>query len=150
MICNKCNFNNLGDARFCARCGNPLIIMCKKCGKEFSSDTAFCDNCGNNLYANNRNNVNNGNIQHLPSGRKRLSIVSIVSMTLGIVALFLCILSFFYPILFAIPAIITGAIGLKPNRNLKGLAIGGLILGIIVIVICLVAMIGFRTMSLMN
>jgi len=148
MICNKCNFESSTDSRFCEKCGNQLIVECENCGKNFPIGTPFCDNCGKRLYStpNNRgfNNQNN-----TPPQRRKISIVAIISMTFGIIALFSCILSFFYPIIFAIPAIIAGGVGLKPNRNLKGLAIGGLLIGIISIVICLIAMIGFRTMSLM-
>ena len=49
MLCKKCDFNNQADAKFCERCGNPLMVKCKNCGKEFPADTAFCDNCGRNL-----------------------------------------------------------------------------------------------------
>lgn len=146
MLCKKCDFNNQADAKFCERCGNPLMVKCKNCGKEFPADTAFCDNCGNNLSENNSNTQVSG---YNSPERKQMSVLAVVSISIGTGALFSCILSFIYPIFIAIPAIITGGIGLKPNRNLRGLAIGGLALGVTTIAICLIALIGFRTISLM-
>ncbi len=49
MKCPNCSFENVGDAKFCENCGQPLERACPNCGKPVSANARFCKNCGYNL-----------------------------------------------------------------------------------------------------
>jgi hypothetical protein len=52
MICNKCDFQNKADAKFCENCGSSLVVVCPKCQKTFPLGTNFCDVDGERLLHN--------------------------------------------------------------------------------------------------
>jgi class 3 adenylate cyclase/tetratricopeptide (TPR) repeat protein len=49
MQCPVCGHQNMEDARFCSRCGNPLAITCPVCSAVAEPGARFCSNCGNEL-----------------------------------------------------------------------------------------------------
>ena len=49
MRCPKCQFNNIKEANFCAKCGTKLIAVCPQCGSENSPENSFCIKCGQKL-----------------------------------------------------------------------------------------------------
>ena len=54
--CSNCEFENNGDARFCAKCGSPLAgakgKKCGVCGTDNKLDAIYCKECGRHLSAN--------------------------------------------------------------------------------------------------
>jgi len=48
MICQKCNFQNAEEAKFCRNCGGSLIeaLNCPNCKKVHPAGKKFCDECG--------------------------------------------------------------------------------------------------------
>jgi membrane protease subunit (stomatin/prohibitin family) len=48
LFCPKCHSEVLPDARFCARCGQPMVIekKCVVCGVDLPADAKFCLTCG--------------------------------------------------------------------------------------------------------
>lgn len=44
--CPKCISELPEGARFCAKCGTPIVPQCPKCGADVSPDAAFCMKCG--------------------------------------------------------------------------------------------------------
>lgn len=52
MICQKCNVQNLDDAKFCESCGakleapKPASSFCTSCGKQLKPGARFCGSCG--------------------------------------------------------------------------------------------------------
>lgn len=57
MYCQKCNFQNEDNAKFCTRCGCNLQVevsenlVCPVCGKEFLSGIKFCTIDGSKLVS---------------------------------------------------------------------------------------------------
>ncbi|HEY33077.1 MAG TPA: protein kinase [Dehalococcoidia bacterium] len=51
MICPKCQYDNLGGALFCGKCGQSLQseIVCPQCGNANPQDHEFCFKCGHPL-----------------------------------------------------------------------------------------------------
>jgi ABC-type multidrug transport system ATPase subunit/pSer/pThr/pTyr-binding forkhead associated (FHA) protein len=58
VICQNCGMTNNAQARFCARCGNPLGAdraqaapqsTCPRCGTPLRTTSRFCPNCGYDL-----------------------------------------------------------------------------------------------------
>jgi class 3 adenylate cyclase/tetratricopeptide (TPR) repeat protein len=49
MRCSACQHENRTDARFCGRCGQPLLVTCAACGKNNAPGSQFCDGCGTAL-----------------------------------------------------------------------------------------------------
>lgn len=52
--CPQCQADLPADARFCFRCGTPVVRgqICGSCGKDLPSDARFCHNCGQELKKN--------------------------------------------------------------------------------------------------
>lgn len=54
--CSNCEFENNGDARFCAKCGSPLAgakgRKCGVCGTDNKLDAIYCKECGRLLSSN--------------------------------------------------------------------------------------------------
>jgi class 3 adenylate cyclase len=50
ILCQRCGFENPGDARFCQNCGNPLEIECPRCSTLNRIGVNFCKNCGLQLH----------------------------------------------------------------------------------------------------
>ena len=48
--CATCGFINPADAKFCAKCGAPIIKVCPNCGAQNDDGAKFCNNCGKPLY----------------------------------------------------------------------------------------------------
>jgi len=51
-LCPSCNEPNQADARYCSKCGSPLLPVkanCPACGKEVSGDANFCSHCAAKL-----------------------------------------------------------------------------------------------------
>lgn len=52
MVCQKCNAQNLDDAKFCESCGakleapKPAGGFCTSCGKQIKPGARFCGSCG--------------------------------------------------------------------------------------------------------
>jgi Adenylate and Guanylate cyclase catalytic domain/Double zinc ribbon len=46
MECATCGKVNRDGARFCSKCGGPLVPRCPQCGNEVEPDAGFCDTCG--------------------------------------------------------------------------------------------------------
>lgn len=49
MKCPLCEFDNREGARFCTRCGNPLILTCPVCHTPAEKDDVYCAVCGTHL-----------------------------------------------------------------------------------------------------
>ena len=47
--CQRCQFENPEEARFCNRCGNALASPCGQCGKINPPGSLFCNQCGHDL-----------------------------------------------------------------------------------------------------
>jgi len=52
--CPQCQAQLPVDARFCFRCGTPVVRgqICGSCGKDLPSDAHFCHNCGQEMKKN--------------------------------------------------------------------------------------------------
>lgn len=48
-ICENCGERNPIDAKFCSKCGSPIIIRCPACGHEMDDGANFCNKCGYKL-----------------------------------------------------------------------------------------------------
>jgi class 3 adenylate cyclase/predicted ATPase len=48
-ICNSCQRENRGGARFCVGCGRPLAVSCLSCGAGCAPGDDFCGECGSPL-----------------------------------------------------------------------------------------------------
>ncbi|MEO8084726.1 MAG: adenylate/guanylate cyclase domain-containing protein, partial [Ardenticatenales bacterium] len=46
MNCVACGFANPTNARFCAGCGQPLVLRCPQCDTELAGGARFCFQCG--------------------------------------------------------------------------------------------------------
>jgi len=49
MKCQKCQFENRDEAKFCSECGHSFDLTCPKCGNGISTGRKFCDECGYDL-----------------------------------------------------------------------------------------------------
>lgn len=49
MQCATCHTQNRGEAKFCKKCGGPLLRPCPRCGNRNSPECNFCDQCGHGL-----------------------------------------------------------------------------------------------------
>jgi len=49
MKCQKCQFENREDAKFCNQCGNRLELACRQCGNVNPLGSMFCSACGREL-----------------------------------------------------------------------------------------------------
>lgn len=110
-------------------------MFCSKCGEENPDDSKFCSKCGAALVQ-----PEAPAPTPTPSAAtgERTSGFAIASLVMGIVGFF------FNPL--AILAIIFGGIGLSqtnkdPNLKGRGMAVAGLVLGIIVGIIWIIAII---------
>lgn len=52
--CPQCQARLPADARFCFRCGTPVVRgqVCGACGQDLPSDARFCHNCGQEMKKN--------------------------------------------------------------------------------------------------
>jgi len=52
--CPQCRASLPGDARFCFRCGTPVVRgqVCASCGQDLPSDAHFCHRCGQEMKKN--------------------------------------------------------------------------------------------------
>jgi membrane protease subunit (stomatin/prohibitin family) len=52
--CPQCKAALPGDARFCFRCGTPVVLgqICGGCGQDLPSDARFCHRCGQEVKKN--------------------------------------------------------------------------------------------------
>ena len=48
--CEKCGFTNPAGAKFCAKCGAPIVKKCPYCGTQNDDGAKFCNNCGKSLF----------------------------------------------------------------------------------------------------
>jgi class 3 adenylate cyclase/tetratricopeptide (TPR) repeat protein len=44
--CVNCGHDNAAGAKFCARCGQPLMLACPSCGNAYRTGDLFCVECG--------------------------------------------------------------------------------------------------------
>jgi class 3 adenylate cyclase len=51
MRCAKCGTENRQGRRFCAECGERLLLTCAFCGAKNEAGERFCGDCGNALGA---------------------------------------------------------------------------------------------------
>ncbi len=49
MECPKCHAENRETRKFCAKCGEKLLILCPQCSSENLPDEQFCGECGHEL-----------------------------------------------------------------------------------------------------
>ena len=49
MKCPKCHTENREMRKFCAKCGEKLLILCPQCATENLPDEQFCGECGHDL-----------------------------------------------------------------------------------------------------
>jgi class 3 adenylate cyclase/tetratricopeptide (TPR) repeat protein len=49
MKCPKCHAENRETRKFCAKCGEKLLILCPQCASENLPDERFCGECGHDL-----------------------------------------------------------------------------------------------------
>ncbi|MBW1773885.1 MAG: zinc ribbon domain-containing protein [Deltaproteobacteria bacterium] len=49
MNCITCHTHNRGEAKFCRKCGDPLLRPCPRCGNRNPPECNFCDECGHGL-----------------------------------------------------------------------------------------------------
>ena len=49
MRCSKCESDNREGRKFCANCGEPLVVTCLKCGASNQPEERFCGDCGAGL-----------------------------------------------------------------------------------------------------
>lgn len=51
IACGRCGKMNQPDAKFCQKCGTPLLTerVCAQCGNPNDVDARFCDRCGTEL-----------------------------------------------------------------------------------------------------
>ena len=49
MKCITCHTHNRVEAKFCRKCGDPLLRPCPRCGNRNSPGCNFCDECGHGL-----------------------------------------------------------------------------------------------------
>lgn len=47
--CPKCKAKVDPDAKFCPKCGQPLIVTCANCKVDYPLGTKFCKQCGAKL-----------------------------------------------------------------------------------------------------
>ncbi|UCG39679.1 MAG: SPFH domain-containing protein [bacterium] len=52
--CPHCKTPLPGDARFCFRCGTPVVLgqVCASCGRDLPADARFCHHCGQEVKKN--------------------------------------------------------------------------------------------------
>ena len=48
-VCPQCKAECAADAKFCEKCGAPLVKTCPQCGAQLSADAQFCKDCGKKL-----------------------------------------------------------------------------------------------------
>ncbi len=56
MKCKECGYDIGEDAKFCGKCGKPVIsisnkVKCKDCGKEIDSNVDYCPKCGKSTFS---------------------------------------------------------------------------------------------------
>jgi class 3 adenylate cyclase/tetratricopeptide (TPR) repeat protein len=49
MKCPKCHAENRETRKFCAKCGEKLLVLCPQCASENLPDEQFCGECGHDL-----------------------------------------------------------------------------------------------------
>jgi hypothetical protein len=49
MKCPKCLAENRETRKFCAKCGEKLLILCPQCASENLPGEKFCGECGHEL-----------------------------------------------------------------------------------------------------
>lgn len=103
-------------------------MFCGKCGNQLPEGTKFCPNCGEPLSqtANEQRQIVINNTVNSQKG----SALSICSMVCGILSIALCCISCIGVIL-GILAIVFGVIALLTGAGGRGMAITGIVTGII-------------------
>lgn len=123
MYCNQCGSQNAPDARFCLKCGAPLLTGMMSAHTPYTSG-----DYGYSPY----------DTGYARPGDPAKDWAAITSLVTGITSALSCFCgSFFIPILFAVllapAAVVFGIIGLKSRQ--RGMAIAGLILGIVMVLL---------------
>ena len=129
MFCKNCGKELMDGNAYCDNCGMAAgqgCNYCDQCGASHLPGAAVCTTCGKTLNPAAQNGVvYSAAPQEKPAGSSALSIVSLVA---GIVGLVCCCGMAIVPNLVAI---ICGAIALAKKKPGKGMAIAGLVLGIV-------------------
>lgn len=107
-------------------------MFCNKCGTENNDYVSFCKNCGNAI---NPNTV----VSNVPE--KKSVGLSVASMVLGIVSLLLSCCVYYLSIPCALLAIILGGASISGKKGGKGMAIAGIVTGIISLVPAIIVII---------
>jgi RNA polymerase subunit RPABC4/transcription elongation factor Spt4 len=47
IVCSRCGTSNSSGRRFCAECGNHLVIPCPNCKNINVLPSGYCPDCGN-------------------------------------------------------------------------------------------------------
>ncbi len=130
--------------------------ICKNCGAQINDNEKFCSSCGQKIeeasfgtseQSNEQSNTDAGamnynqNIYYQPQNQPT-SGMAVASLVLGIVGIFI---SWFTLLVPSILGIIFGAVAIKQcsekNLNGRGMAIGGLVCSLIIVVIAVIAII---------
>ncbi len=64
--CTACGHANASSAKFCARCGSPLVRACPVCEHTVEPDALFCSNCGAALADTSRPEEERGLSRYVP------------------------------------------------------------------------------------
>ena len=147
-ICSKCGGQiEKDEAKFCNFCGskveNTQRTFCNTCGNEVANGVNFCTFCGQSVY-DMPSGVRQNNVFQPTAARKSplLGIISHVLNMLSVIMFFVGIGTLnpvfaVFMIFCSIGAIVTGAIGRK--KSIRGLATAGMVIGIIMCVLSVVA-----------
>ncbi|MDE6617673.1 MAG: zinc-ribbon domain-containing protein [Clostridiales bacterium] len=140
-------------------------MFCKNCGSNISDDAVFCPNCGTQVgegqsqpqaapVAENKPNNNTAKPQTSNAVGLVGFILSMVSVLFWIIGLIASGILFIVSLMLGIGAIVCSAIGMntasKQNAPYRGLSIGGLVVGIVVVAISVILfIIGLAALSVM-
>jgi len=108
-----------------------MVKFCSSCGTQINENAVFCSNCGNQMTNKQEQNLQiNQNMYQQNINKSKINTMALVGFIMGCVSIFLS----FWGIV-GIVALVFSIIGLNQingtNENGKGLAITGIIFGII-------------------
>ena len=135
MYCKNCGAELEPGALFCTYCGTPSgqgNKYCANCGTELAPGAVVCSKCGMAVGV---QIVSNGACRQPNQASGQYGTMSILGMIFGIVSVVLMCVG---GAVMGIPAIICSAIAIKNQEQGRGMAVAGLITGIISVAITLI------------